>query len=779
MNMNFNKVSQALSSAIIAIGISVLIGWFFDLDFLKSVVQGLASMKPNTAIALILSGGSILLASTGRHRIAIVLAGAVAMIGGLTLSEYATGVDLHIDQAIFVDDSGPYPGRISIASSFIFLLLGAALIFFHSGISFWWHQSLLIMILVIALITLIGYLFDVSSLYRISIFASIALHTAFCDVLLCLAVLFARPKTGIMRIVTADTSGGVMVRQLLPIAIFLPVLLGWLRMSAQKAGLLDAGFGVALIVSVNIIIFSTLILLTGRSLDKGDRENRKVEEARAQLASIVESSDDAIISKTLEGDITSWNAGAFKMYGYSADEIVGKPISLIIPPERSLEMDEILHNIRNESRVEHLETIRVKKDGTKIAASITVSPVRNRANEIIGASAIGRNITERKNLEQQLLQSQKMEAIGQLAGGVAHDFNNLLTAILGYGELALIGINNSQQTADNIRQIIVAGERAASLTQQLLAFSRKQIIQYRPLSLTPLIGDMEKMLKRLIGEDVKLQVILSPDLRNISADSGQIDQIALNLAVNARDAMPGGGTLTIETQNLELDQDYADRHISMKPGTYVMLAISDTGTGMDEETKSRIFEPFFTTKGVGKGTGLGLSTVYGIVKQMDGHIWVYSEIDKGTTFKIYFPATEITVEVAQPGGEHRRSPNRSETILLVEDEDIVRAMVIQSLKGDGYNVLTASEPKAALELFARHSADIEMIISDMVMPGISGLELIEQLLSEKPELKILYISGYTDHTMLNRGVLTSKFPFLQKPFNTSTLLNKVREILDM
>ena len=778
----FKKISSLLNWIVIIVGFTVLNAWVFHQEGLKSLASDLITMKPNTAIAFICAGFSLLLTVHPTSKIARnagqLLAAGVLLIGMLTLLEYLSGWDLHIDQIFFSDTTLPFPGRMAIASAITFLFLGSSLFFFNINFFMGLYQTLTVAVTTLALVALLGYLLDVSALYKMFPFISVALHTAICQMMIGLAIFFARPDKGLMRIITANSLGGVMVRRLFPIAIFLPITLGLLRIYGQKAGYYEVWFGVALTVSSSILIFSSLILWTGRSLDKSEVKRKRVEESHTQLAAIVESSEDAIIGKTLEGIMTSWNSGARRIYGYDATEILGKSISIIIPPERDGEMDVMLKKISNGEYVEHLETLRIRKDGVKINVSITVSPIKNAAGEIIGASAIGRDITERKSLEQQLLQSQKMDAIGRLAGGVAHDFNNLLTVIIGYSELALNSIKEQAPAGESVRQVVKAAERAAALTQQLLAFSHQQIIKPKILSLNALITDMEKLLRRLIGEDLELQVILEPELLKIEADSSQINQIIMNLAVNARDAMPDGGTLTIETQNLILDQDYADSHISIKPGSYVMLAVSDTGIGMDEITKSKIFEPFFTTKELGKGTGLGLSTVYGIVKQISGHIWVYSEPQKGTAFKIYISTSEETSEHITPLEVPVTVKGGNETILLVEDEAVVRELILQTLRSEGYRIFAAPNPKEAIRIFEQHREEINMIISDMVMPNMSGLDLIQQIQPAKYGIKILYISGYTDHTMIKRGVLTAETPFLQKPFNTSTLLNKVREVLD-
>jgi signal transduction histidine kinase/ActR/RegA family two-component response regulator len=385
---------------------------------------------------------------------------------------------------------------------------------------------------------------------------------------------------------------------------------------------------------------------------------------------------------------------------------------------------------------------------------------------------------ELERSEEQLRQSQKMEAIGQLAGGVAHDFNNLLTAINGYSELCLKRLSPSDPLHRHIEQIRKSGERAASLTRQLLAFSRKQILQPKIIDLNQIVVDMNKMLHRLIGEDIDLLMGLAADLGKVKADPNQIEQVLLNLSINARDAMPKGGRLTIETSNVNLSEDFSRGHVAVSPGQYVMLAVSDNGCGMDAETQAHIFEPFFTTKEVGKGTGLGLATVYGIVKQSEGTIWLYSEVGRGTTFKIYLPCAERPVKVVEVEADNLELSQGTETVLLVEDEEIVREMATEILRDSGYHVLEAKHGHEALTLGRQHSGDIHLMLTDVVMPQMSGRQLAEQLTPLRRDMKVLYMSGYTDDAIVHHGVLEEGTAFIGKPFTPSALTRKVREVLD-
>jgi signal transduction histidine kinase/ActR/RegA family two-component response regulator len=382
---------------------------------------------------------------------------------------------------------------------------------------------------------------------------------------------------------------------------------------------------------------------------------------------------------------------------------------------------------------------------------------------------------ELRRSEEQLRQAQKMEAIGGLAGGVAHDFNNMLTAILGYSQLARMHIAREHPSFSGLEEIEKAGHRAASLTRQLLAFSRQQVLQPRVLDLSVLVGEMDKMLRRLIGADVELLTAPETSLGRVKADPGQIEQVLMNLVVNARDAMPGGGKITIETANVELDESYTRQHSEVAAGPYVLLAVSDTGSGMDAATKARIFEPFFTTKGLGKGTGLGLSTVYGIVRQSGGHVEVYSEMGRGTAFKVYLPRVADAPELREVETPKAALPRGTETVLVVEDEDLVRGIIVKSLEIQGYRVIGAQDGLQGLELL--QSVSVDLLVTDVRLPRMAGPELVRQALVSYPGLRVLYISGYTDKAVLHHGILSAGSLYIQKPFTPDALARKVREAL--
>ncbi len=639
------------------------------------------------------------------------------------------------------------------------------------------------------------------------------------------------------------------------------------------------------------------IRATGVISDISDRE--AAEASIRRLAEIVQQSNDAIISVTLEGRVTGWNKAAERMYGYSSSEVLGQHISFSVPPKQKHEPDELLAAVARGKHIEQFCTERVGKDGVVFDVSLSVSPLRDGNGSLVGASAIIRDITAqkkaneqltlqsaaleaaanailiadaegtivwvndafthltgyqrdevvgrkprilksgeqppsfytdlwstiksgrvwqgevvnkrkdgstyreemtitpvvqgengkasyfiaikqditaKKTLEQQLHQAQKMEAIGRLAGGVAHDFNNMLGVITGYSELLKSRNDLDELALYQIDEIHAAANRAVSLTRQLLAFSRKQIVQPRIMDLNESVSSLTKMLRRLIGDDIELTIRLSENETRIKADSGQVEQVIMNLAINARDAMPNGGKLIIETEVCTLDESYAFKHKPVKPGTYVRLSLTDTGSGMDKDTMSHLFEPFFTTKELGRGTGLGLSIVYGIVKQAEGYIWVYSEPAHGTCFKIYFPLQAEKVESVTPA-VFRRSKVGTETILLVEDDDNFRTLLGGYLSRLGYKVLQSSNGKEALDRLSEHSTTLDALIADIMMPGMNGRDVAETLLLRFPDLKVLYMSGYTHDGAVQTRVLRAGELFLQKPFGLAELSTKLREAL--
>jgi PAS domain S-box-containing protein len=501
-------------------------------------------------------------------------------------------------------------------------------------------------------------------------------------------------------------------------------------------------------------------------------------EYRSRLASIIDTSEDAIISKDLDGIITSWNKGAERVYGYTPDEAVGKHISILAPSDRKDEIPEILRRIAQGESTEHYESARITKDGRQIDVSLSVSPLRDAIGDVVGASVIARDITSQKRAESQLRQAQKMEAIGRLAGGVAHDFNNILGIINACSEFLRDRIDSGAESSTYVDNIRKATDRGRSLTKQLLAFSKTSVIQPRVLDLNERLREVSKLLRPLMGEDIEVLIVSKAPTAVVEADPSQLDQIVVNLAVNARDAMPRGGKFILETGAVKFDENFAEQHQDMPAGKYVVLAASDTGSGMDGATVARIFEPFFTTKEIGKGTGLGLATVYGIVKQSAGHILVYSEPGHGTTFKIYLPSADHKIGLASKPEVETVSPKRQgTTILLVEDDELMRGLTSQMLREHGYNVIEADDGKSALESVTAHSGSIDLLLTDVVMRRMSGPELVERLSTTNPTLKVVFMSGYTGELIAEREVLKRGITLLEKPFSRTALLNTIHTTL--
>jgi PAS domain S-box-containing protein len=926
-------VARAASGVVLGVGTIVTAAWLLDIDAFKSVVPGLATMKFNTALGFVLLGAALWIQTRRLPSPALArgLGFAVAGLATLTLIECGAGRSLGIDQLIVADPrTRVSPGRMSTATALNFLLLGLAVAVsgWRSRLSRRAADGLGAAAGLIALVAVVGYLYDVESLYRVAPFSSMAIHTAVGFGLACVAVIFSDPTDGLARVLADTGPVGVLMRRLLPAAVVVPIAVGWARLKGERSGLYAMEFGLTLHTVANIIITVGVVWWTADALRRSDRARTRAEdEVRARevdLATTLDSIGDGVIATNERGEVTRMNPVAERFTGVSATDARGQRLrdvyvlvdestgeNLECPVDRVLEDGEPLE-LSNHAAI-------VSRDGGQRAVAHSAAPIRaeghtkgavvvfrdttdirareralretqarfsrlyesgvvgiviadrdgsiREANdaflEIVGYSrdelcgsekslldltpdnheqqtlasmerlaeqgmvegwekeylrkdnsrvpvlvgsarlhderimsfiadltqqrraereTAGRERAERalRETEEQLRQAQKMEAIGILAGGIAHDFNNLLSAILTFSTMLRDDLPDRDPLRQDAEEIISAAQRATDLTRQLLAFSRQQVLQPRQLDLNELVDGLSKMLRRLLGEDVTLTVAPSDKLGKVLADPGQLEQVIMNLAVNARDAMPRGGKLTIETQNTVLDGDYAREHLSVEPGKYVMLSISDTGTGMDKATQTRIFEPFFTTKEKGRGTGLGLATAFGIVKQSGGSIWVCSEKGQGSTFKIYLPESASHESAAAVGLERveKNDLRGSETILLVEDDGQVRRAALTILRRHGYRAIEAAGAGDALVLFERHAKEIALVVTDVVMPHMSGRELAERILALRPEIPILYMSGYTDDAVVRHGVLAADLAFIQKPLTPRALLRRVRELLD-
>ena len=508
---------------------------------------------------------------------------------------------------------------------------------------------------------------------------------------------------------------------------------------------------------------------------KGRAALRVVE---ASYETLVEHAPVGIYRSNLNGRFLSVNTALVRILGYeSAADVLRLDMARDVYADSAERQRLVERDSYTDREYDEVEATWKGKDGRLLTVQLSVRAVRNAARQVEYYETFVRDVTEQRRLQHQLLQSQKMEAVGRLAGGIAHDFNNLLTVITSYSGLLLEDLGKDDPKRDDVQQVLKAADGAASLTRQLLAFSRQQVLAPRVVNLNAVVEGLQKILRRVIGEDVELAAALASDLGAVKADVGQLEQVLMNLTVNARDAMPTGGKLTIETANVEHEPEYALEREAAAVSRFVMLAVTDTGVGMDEATKAKIFEPFFTTKEAGKGTGLGLATVYGIVKQSGGFIWVYSEPGNGTSFKIYLPRIDAPVEGVKTAGSVS-VPRGTETVLLVEDAAAVRAVAKQVLERQGYTVLEAPDGDVALHVAHKHRGPIHLLLTDVVMPVLSGRRLAEQLALVRPDMKVLYASGYTDDSVVRHGILEAGTAYLQKPFTPDSLARKVREVLD-
>ncbi len=528
-------------------------------------------------------------------------------------------------------------------------------------------------------------------------------------------------------------------------------------------------------------------LSTARDITDQKLMEAALRESQQTVLALFENAAQGILSIDAAGSILSFNVMAERIFGYRREEIVGKKLEVLMP-EKLAETHEqhrrqYFEDPHSRPMGRGMDLVARRKDGSEFPVEISLSHIAAAGGTVAVAfvndvSERRRSENERQKLERTLEHATKMEAVGRLAGGIAHDFNNLLTALSGFAEVVLDELPEDHPLYQGAKETLKTCQRSASLVRRLLAVSRRQMLQPEVIDLNPKITEIEKMLRSVLGEDVDLLVKLQPGLGFVRADQSQIEQVILNLVVNARDAMPTGGRLVIETASVDVDEGFGDPHLGLKPGAYVLISISDTGSGMDRETLKHIFEPFFTTKERGKGTGLGLATVYGIVSQSEGKIWAYSEPGQGTTFRIYLPRITRSGEPETTTAPSESSNRGSETVLVVEDENTVRLVAVASLRKAGYDVLEASDGEEAMRVASAHEGPIHLVLTDVLMPGIHGPALVKRLEERRPAIRALYMSGHADDALLHHGILEGGLSFLEKPFNRNELTRKVREVLD-
>lgn len=877
----FKSISRISAIIVISIGGIVLFGWAFNIALLKSLITHLPKMMPNTALCFILSGISLLLLqekpslrgetlppviartlnkekrakqsdngiatlpsaarNDKRELVAKICAIIVLLIGTLTLSEYIFKIILGIDQLLFSDTEPDiiYPGRMAPQTAINFIFVGISLLLLGFKFKrFYPSHFLALLIGFLAFLSIMGLVYNIPYLYSINPYTGMALPTATGFLIISIGIFSAHPDYGFMAILSSRTAGGYIARRLLPISIILPFILGYLRIIGQRTGLFySTEFGVALLITSSIMIFTSLILWYAKKLIKSDTERLEIDESlrnanRENLllktiameitnAENMHSAIQIVLNKVCES--TGWVYGESwipnkdknvleygvicacderhtKFFEHSKEVTfkpgIGLPGRVWASGKPEWVRDVSLNGhvfLRAETAMEAglraALGVPIIAYSEVLAVLIFYMSIASIEDELqvklisAAASQLGSIIQRKKaeedkaKLESQIRHMQKIETIGQLTGGIAHDFNNLLTAIILSGNILKRKVENNPESLQFVQQILSIADRAANLTKSLLTFSRNQVIDKKAVSLNSIIQNAEKLLTRIIGEDIELKVNLSEEDIVLMADSGQIEQVLLNLSTNARDAMAEGGSLAIDTRAVDIDESFAKTHAFSKTGLHAMITVSDSGMGMDEATQERIFEPFFTTKGAGKGTGLGLSIVYGIIKAHDGYINVYSEAGKGTTFKIYLPIVKSEVEGAK---EQELIPPKggTETILLAEDEMRVRDLTKNLLEGYGYKVIEAVDGEDAIEKFNKNRDRIQFLITDVVMPKRNGKEVYNEIKRARPDMKALFVSGYNEEVIHKKGILEEGLNFISKPFAPTEFLRKVRDVLD-
>ena len=783
------------AAVVIALGGGlVLAGWILDIPFLKQPMSDATPMQATTAVAFVSAGVSLWFFSRRvMLGLATALGVALGILGVLSFGHVVFGPQFPIDQLWLSDPVH----RMSPLTAINLALIGSALACSRRRDGAYLAQYLVLLALLVATIVGIGYIYRVSNLVALGPYTSVAPHSVGLLIMAAVGVLFLHPDAGFLEVVTGDTLGGRMARRILPASIGIPILLGWVRLWGERAGAYDPKLGPPLVVVGSMILISLVVWRNAQTIARLDEQRKlvdddlrranesletRVAERTAQLVEsraradesaemffrLFEYAPDALLAVTKDGRIERANARATEVFGYGREDMIGRQIDVLIPA-RAL-TDPPRHDLHA-----------VRSDGRAFPVDVVLSPVESPHGTLV---VVVHDLTERRRTErltraaeERLRTGQRMEALGQLAGGVAHDFNNMMTVVTGYSDLMLTQVNQEHPFYKGLSEIRKAGDRCANLTGHLLAFSRRQVLTPAVLDMGEIVADLSEMLPVLLGENVAVTVDVQPTLGRVRADRAQIEQVIVNLIVNARDAMPEGGRLTLSVRDVEIDEATAASHPGMTPGSFVRTSVADTGHGMDDETRARAFDPFFTTKPVGQGSGLGLSTAYGFIQQSGGLIYLESAVGRGTAVEVYLPRVEAE-EAVVPSLLERPAPRGQETILVAEDEAAVRGLVRDVLEGAGYRLLDADCGAAALEIESSHRGPIHLLLSDVVMPGMSGPELAERFVSARRDARVLLISGYSQNIELGDVAMRAGVAFLSKPFTPAELLHRVRETLD-
>ena len=784
----FSRFSFAFAAAVAALGLFSLAGWLLKIPALRAPIDAELPMKANAAVALVLLGiGLALAARDGERTLApAALGGAVALLSLVTVAQDMTGWSFGLDE-ILSHDLSPAPGTVApgrmspvTAGALLLLATSLAALRWRGRMGRLFSPLLACASGLLAMGSLVGVAYGASELLSFGPFNASAPQASLGLLALSAGILALRTDVPPAAFWARTDHGAALARRFLPPAFVLPPVLGWIQIAGQRRGLWNAELGMAIVAFEVIAIATALVLWNATHFTRAEAVAREAEASRTALQEhyqhLFASINDPVILTTPDRRITDVNPAFESAFGYARDQAIGRSAEFLYAnPE---DFAAISEQLARGVPPRHAAIPGRRRDGSTFPTETSFFLMRSGGGEP-SAGAVVRDVSEHQRLEEQFRQAQKMEAVGRLAGGVAHDFNNMLTAIIGYADLLQERLTDGEARAD-LDEIRRAADRAAALTKQLLAFSRKQVLRPAVLDLNAIVRESQGLIGRVIGEDVRLVLLLDPALPSVRADKGQIEQALMNLAVNARDAMPVGGTLTVATAPKTVDEASASGRPGLRAGRYVAFTVSDTGVGMTPDVHARLFEPFFTTKGRGKGTGLGLATTYGIVKQSDGYIWVGSELGHGSTFEILLPAVagvpEGPEEPEEPAPVPR--PMGGETILLVEDEEGVRKLVRSTLEASGYTILDAASGEEALDVFRAYQGPVHLLLTDVVMPGINGPELAKRIVGERPETRVLFISGYTDDALARNGALEPGTNLLEKPFSPADVANRVRAILD-